>query len=313
MAKETLITGSEGFVGHHLWRELEENGYDVNGTTLKVPESGLPEHVFQCNILEKETLKNLVAKLKPDVIFHLAAQAKTGLSFKEPQTTFEVNTIGTINLLEAVRAIEGYSPRILIVGTAEEYGPVTQDKLPVKESSDLNPNNPYAISKVANWFLARQYARSFGFDIVYVTPFNHTGPGQGTGFLAPDVASQIVEIERGKHEPVLFTGDLSARRDFTDVRDVVKAYRLLVEKSQKGGRFIVSSGKSVPVQYVVDTLLGLAKVKIEHRVDPKRNRPSDIRELYGTHDKLTEVTGWEPEIPLDKTLSDLLEWYRSLA
>ncbi|KKQ48306.1 MAG: NAD-dependent epimerase/dehydratase [Candidatus Shapirobacteria bacterium GW2011_GWE1_38_10] len=174
----------------------------------------------------------------------------------------------------------------------------------------MNPQNPYAISKVANWFLARQYTKSFGFDIVYVTPFNHTGPGQGAGFLAPDVANQIVEAENGIRDPVIFTGDLSARRDFSDVRDIVRAYRLLIEKAKAGERFVISSGHSIPVKDVVDTLLSLAKVRIEHRIDPKRNRPLDIADLYGSHDKLTQVTGWEPEIPLEKTLSDLLDWYR---
>jgi len=278
---EVLITGSEGFVGQHLWKELERSDYTVRGTTLCAPETGLPNGVYECNILEKESLNNLVASLKPDVIFHLAAQAKTGLSFSQPQTTFEINTIGTINLLEAIRSIENYTPKILIVGTAEEYGPVPVTELPITEESNLNPQNPYAISKVANWFLARQYTKSFGFDIVYVTPFNH-----------------------------IFTGDLSARRDFSDVRDIVRAYRLLIEKAKAGERFVISSGHSIPVKDVVDTLLSLAKVRIEHRIDPKRNRPLDIADLYGSHDKLTQVTGWEPEIPLEKTLSDLLDWYR---
>jgi len=309
--KEALVTGSEGFVGGHLWKELEGNGYEVYGTTLFAPESGLPKNVFECNILEKESLHHLVEDLKPEVVFHLAAQAKIGLSFTHPETTFEINTIGTLNLLEVIKSIKDYHPRILIVGTAEEYGPVDPSKLPVTETSELNPQNPYAISKVANWFLARQYAKSFGFDIIYVTPFNHTGPGQGPGFLAPDVANQIVQIERGEREPVVFTGDLSSKRDFTDVRDVVRAYRLLTETADKGERFIISSGHSVVVKHVVDTLLGLAKVKIEHKIDPTKNRPSEITDQYGSHAKLSQVTGWEPQIPLEKTLSDLLDWYRT--
>lgn len=311
--KTVLITGSEGFVGQHLWRELECTGYIVSGTTLNIPEKGLSENVYQCDILDKVALDDLIVKLKPDCIFHLAAQPKPGLSFEKPQLTFEINTIGTINLLESVRSTNEYIPRVIFVGTSEEHGVVDQEKLPITEETPLNPINPYAISKVANWYLAKEYVNSFGFDLVYITPFTHTGPGQLTGFLAPDVASQIVEIEKYNQEPVVITGDLSAKRDMVDVRDVARAYRLLMEKGSSGERYIVSSGESVPVKQIVDTLIGLAKIKIEHRIDPKRNRPSDIPDLYGSHAKLSRITGWEPEIPLEKTLSDLLDWYRTQA
>lgn len=305
-----LITGSEGFVGQHLWAELKNNGYDVAGTTLKTPEGGLPENVFVCDILKKDELRDLILKIKPQFIVHLAGQPKPGLSFNVPQLTFEINTIGTVNLLEAVREIKDFRPRIILAGTSEEHGIVDEKNLPITEDTLLNPINPYAISKTANWFLARQYFRSFDFDIVYVTPFTHTGPGQLPGFLAPDIASQIVEIEKGNKEPVLLTGDLSSKRDIGDVRDFVRAYHLLLEKGKAGERYIVSTGKSQPVADIVATLISLSKVKIETQIDPSRNRPSDIPDLRGSHQKLTEATGWQPEIPLKKTLQDLLDWYR---
>lgn len=309
--KKVLITGSEGFAGQHLWRELENNGYEVYGTTLHVPETGLPKNVFVCDIESQEQLNSLITNIHPDVIVHLAGQPKPGLSFNIPQKTFQINTIGTINLLEAVRSIPDYKPRILLVGTSEEHGVVATEKLPITEESPLNPINPYAISKLANWFLAKEYVQSFGFDIVYATPFTHTGPGQMPGFISPDIASQIVEIEKGTKEPVLYTGDLSSKRDISDVRDVVRAYRLLVEKGRPGERYIISMGKSLPISEIVGKLVSQSKVKIEMRLDPARTRPSDIPDLVGSHDKLTKATGWQPQISIDQTLKDLLDWYRT--
>jgi len=311
--KEALITGSEGFAGQHLWKELKDHGYSVSGTTLAIPESGLSENVYQCDVLDEISLQKLLATLKPEIIFHLAAQTNPGLSFRKPQLTVEINTIGTINLLEAVRANPALHPRIIIIGSSSEYGPVRPGNLPITEEHPLDPIDPYATSKVASWFIARQYVRSFGLDIVYVTPFNHTGPGQALGFLAPDTASQIAAIEKQQSPGVITTGDLSSSRDYCDVRDVVRAYRLLIDKGVSGERYIVSSGHSVSSQEIVDTLIGLSSSRINKSVDPKRNRPSDIKDSFGSHQKITQATGWEPRIPLEQTLSDLLDWYRSKA
>ena len=307
--KKVLITGSQGFVGRHLWHELLENGYDVYGADLGNAEGN--DKVFVCDITKAETIKKILESVRPDAIVHLAGQPKPGLSFKEPQATIEINTIGFVNLLESIRGIADYSPRLVVAGTSEEHGVVSPKDLPITEKTPLNPINPYAISKVANWYLSQQYTKAFGFDIVYVTPFTHTGPGQRQGFLAPDVASQIAKIEKGSLPPVVLTGDLSARRDYLDVRDVVRAYRLLLEKGVAGERYIVSSGKSIPVQNIVDTLLSLSEVKILSKIDPSRSRPSDILDLYGDYSKIKISTGWEPQIPLEKTLTDLLDWHRS--
>ena len=308
--KKVLITGSEGFVGQHLWKELEKNNYEVYGTTLRAPETGLSKNVSVCDIESQEQLSTLISTTLPEIIIHLAGQPKPGLSFNIPQKTFAVNTLGTINLLEAVREIKDYKPRIVLAGTSEEHGIVAVEDLPITETTKIDPINPYAISKAANWFLAKEYVRYFGFDIVYVTPFNHTGPGQAPGFLAPDMASQIIEIESGKKDPVVLTGDLSAKRDICDVRDVVRAYRLLAEKGATGERYIICSGTSVRVSEIVEKILSYSKVKIEHKLDPALVRPSEVLDLFGSHDKLSQATGWEPEIPLEKTLQDLLDWYR---
>lgn len=308
--KKILITGSQGFAGQHLLKELIANNYEVYGTALYYLPINSPSNIFVCDIEIQQQISSLITKIKPDAIFHLAGQPKPGLSFNIPQKTFAINTIGTINLLEAVREIPNYFPRIILIGTSEEHGIVSPENLPITENTPLNPINPYAISKTANWFLSKEYIRSFNFDIVYITPFTHTGPGQMPGFLSSDVASQIVEIEKGTKEPILHTGDLSSKRDISDVRDVVRAYRLLMEKGITGERYIVSTGKSIPVKEIVEKLISMSKIKIELKIDNLNNRPTDIPDLSGSHYKLTKKTGWQPKIPLKKTLQDLLDWYR---
>ncbi len=307
--KKVLITGSEGFVGKHLWKELSENGYQVYGTQLKADVQD--DSHFVCDITKPEDLNKLVADLLPDAIIHLAAWSNPGSSFVYPQKTFEVNTLGTINLLEAVRAQSNYRPRILIIGSSAEFGIVSPQNLPITEDTPLSANSPYGISKIANWFVSLQYVTSYGFDIIYPTPFNHTGPGQGLGFLSTDIASQIVKMERGEQELVLKTGDLSPLRDMLDVRDVVRAYRLLLEKGETGQRYVICTGRSIPVSAVVDQLVALSTMKITKVTDPSKIRPSDMPEQRGNPQKIFNQTGWQPEIPLEKTLSDLLDWYRS--
>jgi len=308
--KKILITGSEGFAGQHLIDELVKSGYEVYGTTFSQSSNQNKIKTFVCDIESQSEISPIIDSLKPNAIVHLAGQPKPGLSFNIPQKTFLVNTIGTINLLESIRSIPDYHPKILLVGTSEEHGIVSPKDLPITEDTPLNPINPYAISKTANWYLTKEYVRSFNFDIVYLTPFTHTGPGQMPGFLSPDVASQIVEIEKGLKEPILHTGDLSSKRDIGDVRDVVRAYRLLLEKGKTGERYIISTGKSVPVKQIVEKLISLSKIKIELKVDNTKTRPTDIPDLIGDHSKLTQTTGWQPTISLDQTLQDLLNWYR---
>jgi GDP-4-dehydro-6-deoxy-D-mannose reductase len=299
MNKTVLITGSEGFVGRHLKSELEKNQYQIFGCDIN-----------NCDITKLTQISDLISKIKPDYIVHLAGQPKPGLSFQIPQKTFEINTIGTINLLESIRSIANYFPKILLVGTSEEHGIVSSANPEITEDTPLNPINPYAISKVANWYLAQEYVRSFNFDIVYATPFTHTGPGQMPGFISTDVANQIISIERGLKEPIISTGDLSSKRDICDVRDVVRAYRLLLEKGVSGQRYIISTGKSISIKSVVDKLISLSTIPITQATDPLYIRPTDIPNLFGSHKKITNLTGWQPQIPLNQTLKDLLDWYR---
>lgn len=308
--KKVLITGSEGFVGQHLWKELESHGYEVFGTTFN--NSGkLTDNLFYCDVTSDIQVADLVARIKPEHIYHLAGQPSPHRSFIYPQKTFQVNTIGTINLLEAVKKIPEYSPRILLVGSVVEYGDVPTEKMPIAEDAPFDPRSPYAISKLACYYLALSYIKANSMDIVYASSFSHAGPGQDVGFLTSDIAKQIVEIESGKQKPELLTGYLENMRDYTDVRDVSRAYRLLIEKGRTGERYNVCSGQAISTGKLYKILIDYSKIQIEHKIDPSRNNPSDVPIIVGTHDKITRETGWVPEIPIEKTLKDLLDWYRN--
>lgn len=306
MPKEILVTGSEGFVGRHLQQELHNQGYETVGTSLS---ESVGENVYQCDITDPLSLNTLIETLKPQAIFHLAAFVSAARSGTNPVEVFRINVDGTRNLFEAVRRIPNYRPRIILIGSAEEFG-VPPAGILATEDTPLNPRNPYAESKVLAWKLAQEYIGKHHLDIVSAIPFNHTGPGQRLGFIAPDIASQIADIEKGIREPVVITGNVSHRRNFTDVRDVVRAYRLLLELGRTGERYIVCNDQSIPLSKIVNTLIGLSTVKIEHQIDPSRGRPADVQDISGSHEKITKETGWQPEIPLEQTLEDLLDWYR---
>jgi GDP-4-dehydro-6-deoxy-D-mannose reductase len=316
MNKKVLITGVNGFVGRHLVNELVKNSYEVYGLT-RADDRAIEENysVIVGDVLDSEGVYEVLKSLKPDVVVHLAAQAKPGYSFGHAKETLEVNVFGTLSILDSVKRLQEkggeYRPRILAIGTSEEYGVVKQEELPLSEDARLAPTNPYAISKVACYHLVQEYVKTYGLDIVYAVPFSHIGPGQREGFLVSDVAKQIVEIERGEKEPVLTTGPLETERDYTDVRDMVRAYRMLIESGESGERYNLCSGGSVTVESVVEMLCGLAKVEIQHVIDESRRRPTELPILYGNHQKMTGLTGWQTEIALERTLADALEGWRS--
>lgn len=314
--KKILITGINGFVGPYLVNELQKYDYSIFGLSREGKSDIKNDVVIVTgDLLDKVGIFKILTDVKPDIIFHLAAQSKPGYSFKEPQETFESNVIGTINLFECVRGLKNdladYNPRVMMVGTSEEYGLVEKKDLPLVESSRFNPANPYAISKLSCYFLSMMYVRAYKFDLIYLVPFSHIGPGQKEGFIVPDVCKQIVEIEQGKKEPVLSTGNLSVYRDYTDVRDMVKAYVALIEKGVGGERYNLCSGKAVQIEELVEILLSFSRKKIEHMIDQTKVRPTDMPILYGTYDKMHQLTGWAPEIPLKQTLQDSLDWWRS--
>jgi len=299
-----LITGSCGFVGTHLTNELSQNGYSVHGIDLIESES-----TTVVDLLDREAVRSVINDIQPDVLFHLAAQASVPLSWKEPQRTYEVNVIGAINLLEAVHAERGKC-RIVIVGSADQYGAIGTSNA-ISETASLSPQNPYALSKKAQEEIALIYARSFSMNICITRSFNHCGPGQKSGFLVSDLCHGIVEVERRKAE-YLKVGNMEAVRDFTDVRDIVMAYRLIGERGTGGEIYNVGTGTGRNVKDVLDTLLSLANREIPVKPDPERMRISDTPVLICDNAKLRAHTVWSPTIPFEQTLKDALEYYRSI-
>lgn len=307
--KKALVTGITGFAGSFLAELLLEKNYEVHGTSLSSSkgESGL--HIKTLDLLDATATEKYVSEVSPDALFHLAALTSPAESFVSPAETITNNITAEINILEAVRK-SNLKTRIIVISSAEVYGLIKPSDLPVNEETSLHPGSPYAVSKIAQDFLGLQYHLSYGMDILRVRPFNHIGPRQAPGFVVASFAKQIAEIEKGKIEPVIKVGNLDAKRDFTDVRDMVKAYLALFEKGKAGEVYNIGSGKSHKVGAILDQLLKMSTVKIETEIDPSRLRPSDIPDIYSDNTKIESQTGWTPQIPLAKTLEDTLNYWR---
>ncbi|MCP4435866.1 MAG: NAD-dependent epimerase/dehydratase family protein [Actinomycetia bacterium] len=290
-----LITGAGGFVGAHLQRHLEDSGDDPLPTDRST--DGL-------DILDAPALLERFRKVTPDVVYHLAGASDVGGSWETPQITFRANAEGTLNVLWAAR--EAGVERVLTVGSADVYGKVSPDELPLTETSPLRPTSPYAASKVAAEAVAEQAFLGFGQQAVRARPFNHLGPGQSTRFVAPALAERIARNERDG-ETRLAVGNLSSKRDFTDVRDVVRAYRLLMVDGAAGEIYNVCSGSAIAVEDLAESLIELSTLDQELVADPALQRPVDIPVLLGDSDRLRKATGWAPQVPLETTLADLLD------
>lgn len=311
--KKALITGISGFAGSFLAELLLEEGYEVYGTHISDDVKNIDSikdsvHLKKLNLLDTKDVEQYISSTSFDTIFHLAALTSPAESFKEPTAVFTNNISAQINLLEAVRQSSS-SPRVLITSSAEVYGMVKEAELPISEKAELRPGSPYAVSKIAQDYLGLQYFLSYGMDIVRIRPFNHVGPRQAPGFVVSSFAKQIAEIENGKEKPVIKVGNLTAKRDFTDVRDMVKAYVLLAEKGVSGEVYNAGSGTSHKISEILDTLLSFATQKIEIETDPAKLRPSDVPDIRSDNRKIESETGWKPEIPLEKTLKDTLDYW----
>jgi GDP-4-dehydro-6-deoxy-D-mannose reductase len=257
----------------------------------------------------RDSVHALVEDTRPDYVFHLAAQSFVPTSLADPWDTIENNIQSELNLLEAVRR-SGRSVWFLVVGSNEEYGAPSPGELPQTEQSPLRPNNPYAVSKVGQDLLGLQYHLAYGLPVVRARPFNHTGPGQSPRFVVPAFASQIARIEAGLQEPVVKVGNLSTSRDFTDVRDIARAYHLAVTKGEPGEVYNLASGQAQPIQGLLETLLSYSQTEIKVERDPDRDRPVDVPVVYGSAERFRRKTGWEPKIPLKQTLKDTLAFWR---
>lgn len=300
---KALVTGSLGFVGKYLRAELEQNGYEVIGIDIREGEKTL-----KLDLLDAEAVIAAVAEVRPNIIIHLAGQADIGMSWKQPQKTMEINVICAINLMEAVRCVDP-AIRMVLVGSADEYGNLGADGALVKETLATKPQTPYAVSKKAQEEMAQVYAKAYGLNICMTRSFNHGGAGQREGFLIPDFAAGIVRVERGQ-QACLRVGNLSARRDFTHVRDVVRAYRLIAEKGRPGEIYNVGSGVTHSVQEILDRLCAMADCPISVERDPAKMRPSDTPVICCDHSKLTKDTGWMPIYSLENILTETLTYWR---
>lgn len=311
-----LITGITGFVGSHMaeyclsrgdvevfgtvrWRSRMEN---VEGITGDI-------ELIDTDLRDTVAVRHCLSEVRPDYIFHLAAQSFVPTSWKAPSETVITNIVGQLNIFEAMRELKLPS-RIQIAGSSEEYGMVYEDEVPIKETNPLRPLSPYGVSKVGQDLLGYQYHQSYGLQVIRTRAFNHTGPRRGDVFVTSNFCKQVALIEKGRQEPVLDVGNLEARRDFTDVRDIVKGYWLAIEKGEPGDVYNLGSGTDITIQRLLDMLLELTPAEIEVRQDPSRMRPSDVMVLLADISKFSGVTGWKPEIPFDKTLEDLLAYWR---
>src|SRR3972149_8870722 len=313
--KTALITGITGFVGSHLAELLLKEGVNVYGIQRWRSKTDNIENIQdkiiiqEADLLDAHSLYKVVDEIRPDYIFHLAAQSYVQTSWSSPTNTLEINIIGTANLFEAVKK-SGLNIAIQIACSSEEYGKVLPDELPIREDNPLRPLSPYAVSKLAMDYLGYQYHESYGMRIIRTRGFNHTGPRRGDVFAESTFARPIAEIEKGKKEPVVHVGNLEAKRDYTDVRDMVKAYYLSVQKCQSGEVYNIATGKSWKIRDVLNLLLSRSKVKIKVLQDKRRMRPSDVEVLVGDASKFMKVSGWRPEIPFEKTMEDLLNYWR---
>lgn len=314
-SKRVLITGITGFAGSHLAELLLSHGYEVWGTARPRSKTDNIEnirpqiHLEDADLLDSHSLYSIVTKINPEYIFHLAAQSFVPTSWASPAVTLEINIIGSTNLFEAVRQA-GLHSVIQIACSSEEYGLVYPNELPIREDNPLRPQSPYAVSKLAMDYLGYQYTCSYKMNIVRTRGFNHTGPRRGETFVTSNFAKQIALIEKEKQKPVIYVGNLEAERDWTDVRDMVQGYLMAVQKGVSGEVYNICSGNAVKIKDMLNILLSFSKVKVKIEKDPTRMRPSEVPVLVGDYSKFYKQTGWKPTISFEKTLKDLLNYWR---
>jgi GDP-4-dehydro-6-deoxy-D-mannose reductase len=311
---KALITGISGFVGSHLAEYLlAHTDWEVAGTVFG-PYGNIAGlcgrlELYPAELSRLDVMTFILEQCRPDAIFHLAAQPLVSASRRDPWGTLETNIRMNLNVLEGV-ARSSPECKVLVVGSSEEYGLVAPEDLPVDEDTPLRPLSPYALSKVAQDLMGLQYRLTHKLHVVRVRPFNHIGPRQRTGFVAPDFASQIAAIELGLQPPVMEVGNLAARRDFSDVRDVVRTYVTLITHGESGEVYNVGAGKSHAIQELLDALLAMSRMPIEIRQDPARMRPSDVPDIVCDATRIREQTGWQTKISFEQSLQDILEYWR---
>lgn len=312
--KKALIIGAAGFVGKYLIQHLELSGnIEVYATKLANEEIILSNEsntqVYNLDILKKEEIITLLYAIRPDYIFHLAAQSSVSVAWKNPAVTIDVNIKGAVNVLDAVRELY-YKPRLLLIGSGEEYGHIEDCETPIKETNHLRPGNIYAATKVCQNMIGNIYAQAYDMNVMMVRAFNHIGPGQASIFVVSDFCRQVAEIEKGLREPVMYVGNLAAKRDFTDVRDVVRAYTMLIEKGVPGETYNVGSGQAFEIKEILHKIVALSSKHIEIRIDQNKIRPVDVPIIEADVTKIRQITGWCKEISLEQTIQETLDYWR---
>ena len=306
--KKVLIFGCGGFVGKYLTDEFTSNGYEVTGSDIRVPEWA-DDQFISCDLLSAEDVTAVISKVMPDIIVNLAAISSVGQSWKMPQLTISVNVNGSLNILQAVGSCYGKDnmPKVMFIGSSEEYAPASA---PVNETSPLDSNSPYGISKMTQESFAALYGKEFGIDVYLVRAFNHTGVGQADNFVLPSWCKQAAEIDKSGRPGVMNVGNLKVRRDFSDVRDIVRAYRLIVEKGQPGKAYNVGSGVAHSLEDMLKTITSLSSQEITINVDPARIRPTDTPVICCDNSLIRSELGWTPEHDIFDTLKEMYENYR---
>ncbi len=319
MQRKILITGASGFVGYHLIKYLsDKKDVKIYGTFLEdSSKNKLAEYkdkiiLEKVDLSDKEKVIFLIEKIKPDEIYHLAAFTVPSLSFDQPEKVITNNILSEINILEGLKKCNLFKTKVLIVSSADVYGKVDKENIPINENTPLNPVNPYAVSKIAQDYLGLQYFLAYGINVIRVRPFNHVGPGQGPNFVVGAFSKKIAEIEKGKRKPILEVGNLEAKRDFTDVLDMVRAYYLVLEKGVPGDVYNIGSGKAYKIKDILNILLSFSKKEIEVKIDKTLFRPIDEPELRCDCSKFKKTTGWKPLIPIEKTLRETLDYWRNI-
>lgn len=309
--KKALIIGAAGFVGSYLAGHLrEKQGMEVYVTKLPHEEfRGDSDRVYNLNILNKEEIVSLLFEARPDYIFHLAAQSSVGLAWKNPLLMIDVNIKGSVNVMDAIRELY-YKPRILLIGSGEEYGHIEKGETPIREENRLRPGNIYAATKVCQNMIGNIYAQAYDMEIMMVRAFNHIGPTQSSIFVVSDFCRQVAEIEKGLREPVMYVGNLDARRDFTDVRDVVEAYGLLAVHGEPGETYNVGRGEAVSIREILEMIIALSDKDIKIEIDKNKLRPVDVPIIEADISKISGLTGWKPKIPLGRTIEETLNYWR---
>lgn len=308
---KALIIGGSGFVGSYLIEELIDQEFEVFAT--KLPHEQIQDNrveQFDLDILDTENFHALLDCIRPDCIFHLAAQSSVALSWTKPDLTVDINIKGTIHLLDGLRKLDN-NPKVLLIGSSEEYGPVLPEELPIREENTLRPANVYAATKTCQGMLGQLYAQAYGLNIISVRAFNHIGPKQSEAFVVSNFCQQVARIEKGLQPPVLDVGNLSAKRDFTDVRDIVKGYVQLINQGLSGQVYNIGQGKAYTIDYILSRILSFSPTKVEIQVNPEKLRPVDVPLIVADIQKINLNTGWKPEIELDTSLLDTLNYWRN--